>query len=113
MLLVAEHDMHPTRAWPWIVVAVAVVDTVDEAVDLANACDYSLTSGVWTKDIYTAFDVAGRIRASEWLLHLPLKDFIDRLLELARTSTDPLYTESSCEILEDSGRWFYLLSEGL
>ncbi|PIL25162.1 hypothetical protein GSI_13051 [Ganoderma sinense ZZ0214-1] len=46
------------------VVAVAVVDTVDEAVDLANACDYSLTSAVWTKDIYTAFEVAGRIHAT-------------------------------------------------
>ncbi|KAI1793495.1 aldehyde dehydrogenase [Ganoderma leucocontextum] len=46
------------------VVAMAVVDTVDEAVDLANACDYSLTSAVWTKDIYMAFDVAGRIHAT-------------------------------------------------
>ena len=44
--------------------AVAVVDTVDEAVDLANACDYSLTSAVWTRDIYMAFEVAGRIHAS-------------------------------------------------
>ncbi|TBU30583.1 aldehyde dehydrogenase [Dichomitus squalens] len=46
------------------VVAVAVVDTVDEAVDLANACDYSMTSAVWTKDVYRAFDVAGRIHAA-------------------------------------------------
>ncbi|KAI0369134.1 aldehyde dehydrogenase [Pilatotrama ljubarskyi] len=46
------------------VTVVAVVDTIDEAVDLANASDYSLISGIWTRDVHKAFDVASRIRAS-------------------------------------------------
>ncbi|KAI0630582.1 aldehyde dehydrogenase [Trametes polyzona] len=45
------------------IAVVAIVDTVDEAVDLANASDYSLVSAVWTKNVYRAFDVAGRIQA--------------------------------------------------
>lgn len=46
---------------------VAVGDTVDEVVDLANASDYSLIAGLWTKDVHKAFDVAGRINASKLL----------------------------------------------
>lgn len=46
---------------------VAVGDTVDEVVDLANASDYSLIAGLWTKDVHKAFDVAGRINASRLL----------------------------------------------
>ncbi|KAI0653168.1 aldehyde dehydrogenase [Cubamyces menziesii] len=45
------------------IVVVAVADTVDEAVDLANSSDYSLIASVWTRDVYKAFNVAGRIRA--------------------------------------------------
>ena len=45
--------------------AVAVVDTVDEAVSLANASDYSLSSALWTKDMRQAFAVARRIRAGQ------------------------------------------------
>ncbi|KAH9893524.1 aldehyde dehydrogenase [Cubamyces lactineus] len=45
------------------VVALATVDTIDEAVAAANASDYSLVAGLWTKDVHTAFDVASRIRA--------------------------------------------------
>ena len=39
------------------------VDSVDEAVELANASTYSLASAVWTKDIHVAFDITSRIRA--------------------------------------------------
>ncbi|KAI0919058.1 hypothetical protein AcW1_003467 [Taiwanofungus camphoratus] len=39
------------------------VDTIDEAVDLANASEYTLLAGVWTKDLNNALDVAMRIRA--------------------------------------------------
>ncbi|EED85322.1 predicted protein [Postia placenta Mad-698-R] len=39
------------------------VDTVDEAVELANATNYSLAGAVWTKDVNSAMDVSMRIRA--------------------------------------------------
>ncbi|KAF9260621.1 aldehyde dehydrogenase [Marasmius fiardii PR-910] len=45
------------------VVSLSVVETVDEAVELANASDYSLTSSLWTSDIYKAHEVASRINA--------------------------------------------------
>jgi acyl-CoA reductase-like NAD-dependent aldehyde dehydrogenase len=41
----------------------AVVDTIDEAVELANASDYSLAASLWTKDVYNAINVAMRIRS--------------------------------------------------
>ncbi len=46
-----------------IVITIAVVDTVDEAVDLANSTEYSLAASLWTKDINKALDVSGRIRS--------------------------------------------------
>ncbi|KAI0794096.1 aldehyde dehydrogenase [Fomes fomentarius] len=45
------------------VIALAVVESVDEAVQLANASEYSASAGLWTKDVHSAFDVAERIRA--------------------------------------------------
>jgi len=45
------------------VVGFAVVDTVDEAVELANTSDYSLTASLWTSDINRAIDVGSRLRA--------------------------------------------------
>lgn len=47
------------------VIVVAIVDTIDEAVELANASDYSMVASLWTKDINLAFDVAPRIRAGQ------------------------------------------------
>ncbi|OBZ74151.1 Vanillin dehydrogenase [Grifola frondosa] len=41
----------------------AVVDTTDEAVDLANESSYSLVAALWTQNVNTAFDIAARIRA--------------------------------------------------
>lgn len=43
------------------VITIAIVDTVDEAIELANASNYSLTSSLWTSDMQKAFDIASRI----------------------------------------------------
>jgi acyl-CoA reductase-like NAD-dependent aldehyde dehydrogenase len=52
------------------VLVVAVVDTIDEAVELANASNYSLTAALWTKDVYNAMNVSMRIH-SGGCFHLP------------------------------------------
>ena len=49
----------------FLVLGVTIVDTVDEAVELANATDYSLAGAVWTRDVNTALDVASRIYAGK------------------------------------------------
>ncbi|KAJ7201586.1 Aldehyde/histidinol dehydrogenase [Mycena pura] len=45
------------------VFSVAVVDTPEEAVELANATDYSLSASLWTCDMYLARRIAPLIRA--------------------------------------------------
>ncbi|KAJ7322941.1 Aldehyde/histidinol dehydrogenase [Mycena albidolilacea] len=45
------------------VIAFAVVDTPEEAVDLANASDYTLCASLWTSDMYLAKRIAPLIRA--------------------------------------------------
>ncbi|KJA18786.1 hypothetical protein HYPSUDRAFT_144516 [Hypholoma sublateritium FD-334 SS-4] len=45
------------------VIVFSIVETVDEAVDTANASDYSLAASVWTRDIYVGQGIARRIRA--------------------------------------------------
>jgi acyl-CoA reductase-like NAD-dependent aldehyde dehydrogenase len=55
------------------VLVFAVVDTIDEAVELANASEYSLSAALWTKDVYNAMNVAMRIRSGVYfcMLYLP------------------------------------------
>ena len=48
-----------------IVLSIAVVDTVDEAVELANSSEYTLAASLWTNDVYNAMDVAMRVRSGE------------------------------------------------
>ncbi|KAF9805836.1 hypothetical protein IEO21_08925 [Rhodonia placenta] len=45
------------------VVTLTEVDTIDEAVELANATEYSLGAGLWTTNVHHAMDVSMRIRA--------------------------------------------------
>jgi len=45
------------------VLIISEADTIDELVELANKSDYSLAAGLWSKDVYNAINVAGRIRA--------------------------------------------------
>ncbi|KIJ28084.1 hypothetical protein M422DRAFT_37450 [Sphaerobolus stellatus SS14] len=45
------------------VAAISVVDTVDEAIQLANSSDYSLAAALWTSDIHRSLDIASRIRS--------------------------------------------------
>jgi acyl-CoA reductase-like NAD-dependent aldehyde dehydrogenase len=61
-------DVKPgTRLWdresfgPVIVIVAA--DSINEAVDLANASDYSLTAALWTSNLYKAKDVSSRIHS--------------------------------------------------
>ena len=49
------------------VLVVAIVDTIDEAVELANATDYSLAAAVWTNDLYNAMNVSRRLHSGSWL----------------------------------------------
>lgn len=51
------------------VMTIAVVDTVDEAIDLANASTYSLTSALWTNDMQLALDVSSRIHAGKVIVN--------------------------------------------
>ena len=48
-----------------LVTVVLEVDSVDEVVELANATQYSLVGSIWTRDLNTALDVSGRIRAGK------------------------------------------------
>ncbi|KAF8804740.1 aldehyde dehydrogenase [Phlegmacium glaucopus] len=45
------------------VIVFAVVDTVDEAVETANASEYSLSASLWTSDVFAGQLTASRIRA--------------------------------------------------
>lgn len=48
-----------------LVIVVVVVDTIDEAIKLANASEYSLSASLWTGDVYAAQRTASRIRAGQ------------------------------------------------
>ena len=63
------------------VLALAVVDTIDEAVELANASDYSLAAALWTKDLYNAINVAGRIHSGARFCLPPLA-WLPRLIPI-------------------------------
>ena len=51
---------------PYLVVGITVVDTIDEAVELANSTDYSLVASVWTSDLSVGLQVGAKIRAGSY-----------------------------------------------
>ena len=53
------------------VFTISIVDTVDEAVELANATQYSLTSSLWTNDVTQAMEVSERIRSGQVIVNGP------------------------------------------
>ncbi|OCH87814.1 ALDH-like protein [Obba rivulosa] len=59
-----------TDMWIWNretfgpVTTIVEFDTVEEAIELANLSDYSLTAALWTQNLNNTFDVGSRIRAS-------------------------------------------------
>ncbi|KAF8581816.1 aldehyde dehydrogenase [Ramaria rubella] len=53
------------------VFAMKVVDTEEEAVEMANRTDYSLMGAVWTQDLQKGLRVARRIRAGQVLINGP------------------------------------------
>lgn len=46
-----------------LVIVIVAADSIDEAVELANASDYSLSAALWTSNLYLAKEVSSRIRS--------------------------------------------------
>lgn len=51
-----------------LVLSIAVFETVDEAVSLANASDYSLSASVFSADVWAARKVASRMRSGKYIV---------------------------------------------
>jgi aldehyde dehydrogenase (NAD+) len=47
------------------VLTITTFDTLDEAIELANATEYGLVAGIWTRSIETAMVVAERVRSGQ------------------------------------------------
>lgn len=54
------------------VLAVFVVDTDEEAIELANSSQYGLSAGVYSKDIGRALQIASRIEVGQTHINFPL-----------------------------------------
>ncbi|KAI0070615.1 aldehyde dehydrogenase [Panus rudis PR-1116 ss-1] len=51
------------------VLTITVVDTIYEAIELANASTYTLTSSLWTSNMQTAFEISERVRADNVIVN--------------------------------------------
>ncbi|KAI0070610.1 aldehyde dehydrogenase [Panus rudis PR-1116 ss-1] len=51
------------------VLTITVVDTIDEAIELANASTYTLTSSLWTSNMQTAFEISERVRVDKVIVN--------------------------------------------
>jgi acyl-CoA reductase-like NAD-dependent aldehyde dehydrogenase len=60
----------------FLVIVFATFTTVDEAIELANASKYSLTSSVWSTDIPMAQEVAFQMRYSEVVISFLQPDYL-------------------------------------
>ncbi len=52
---------------PSLVIAFTTFETIDEAIELANATTYSITSSVWSENYATALEVASQLRFGKYL----------------------------------------------
>jgi len=77
----------------WPVTLFSVFDNIEEAVELANASDYSLAASLFTTNIHSAMEIAPRIRAGESLQQVSRDetDFYNRLHQHQRNNL-PLRT---------------------
>ncbi|TFY83136.1 hypothetical protein EWM64_g876 [Hericium alpestre] len=53
------------------VVGLTVAESTEEALQLANATTYSLTAGVWTRDVYSAMGFARGLRTVHAMIYTP------------------------------------------
>ena len=77
--------------------SVAVVDSVDDAVNMANTSDYTLGATLWTTDVSRALDVANRVRAGtqRMCLDAPYSNIITGLVVINGEQTyQETYRES-------------------
>ena len=77
----------------------SIVDTVDEAVELANATDYSLAASVWTSDLSVGMQVASRINAGMHTTHESSKPLLTSPFRLGLTAINgtTLHSENAID----------------
>jgi acyl-CoA reductase-like NAD-dependent aldehyde dehydrogenase len=54
----------------FLVVVFAVAETVQEAIELANSSEYSLSASLWTSNVFEGQRIAGLIRSGRYLVLL-------------------------------------------
>jgi acyl-CoA reductase-like NAD-dependent aldehyde dehydrogenase len=53
----------------FLVVVFTVAETVQEAIELANASEYSLAASLWTSNVFEGQQIAGLIRSGQYIIH--------------------------------------------
>ena len=96
-------ELHTTESFaPFL--SISIVDTVDDAIEVANHGDYGLSSAIWTRDYYNALKIARSINAgyATSILRRRLGTNTDIILDTC-ISTVPLSTmKARCRTEETS-----------